>query len=120
MEPGGHCLLFVSLLIHMSLLTSEPNINVVGKYRPTMSSHSVASIPITTFTSRNWLIEDSHLVVIHDKNSRARLNIKMTSYHYTIRIPMLKIRRSRDRLIFNMGIPIPGKDSHYIETGPWC
>ena len=30
---------------------------------------------------------------------------------------MLKIRRSRDRLIFNMGIPIPGKDGHYIETG---
>ena len=33
-------------------------------------------------------------------------------------IPMLKIRRSGDRLIFNMGIPIPGKDSLYTETGP--
>ena len=32
-----------------------------------------------------------------------------------IGIPMLKIRRSRDRLIFNMGIPIPGKDGLYIE-----
>ena len=32
---------------------------------------------------------------------------------------MLKIRRSHDRLIFNMGIPIPGKDGLYIETGPW-
>ena len=32
---------------------------------------------------------------------------------------MLKIRRSRDRLIFNMGIPMPGKDNLYIETGPW-
>ena len=31
---------------------------------------------------------------------------------------MLKIRRSRDRLIFNMGIPIPGKGGLYIETGP--
>ena len=31
---------------------------------------------------------------------------------------MLKIGRSRDRLIFNMGIPIPGKDGLYIETGP--
>ena len=31
---------------------------------------------------------------------------------------MLKIRRSRDHLIFNMGIPIPGKDGLYIETGP--
>ena len=32
---------------------------------------------------------------------------------------MLKIRQSRDRLIFNIGIPIPGKDGLYIETGPW-
>ena len=31
---------------------------------------------------------------------------------------MLKIRRSRDRLISNMGIPIPGKDGLYIETVP--
>ena len=34
-------------------------------------------------------------------------------------IPMLKISRYRDRLIFNMRIPIPGKDGLYIETGPW-
>ena len=31
---------------------------------------------------------------------------------------MLKIRRSRDRLIFNTGIPTHGKDGLYIETGP--
>ena len=30
---------------------------------------------------------------------------------------MLKIRRSRDRLVFNMRIPILGKDSLYIEIG---
>ena len=42
-------------------------------------------------------------------------SIKVPSYRY--RIPMLKIRRSRDHLIFNMGIPIPGKDGLYIETG---
>ena len=30
---------------------------------------------------------------------------------------MLRIRRSRDRLIFNMEIPIPGKHGLYIETG---
>ena len=34
-------------------------------------------------------------------------------------IPMLKIRRPNGHLIFNMGIPIPGKDGLYIETGPW-
>ena len=31
---------------------------------------------------------------------------------------MLKIRRSHDRLIFNMGISIPAKDGLYIEMGP--
>ena len=35
-------------------------------------------------------------------------------------IPVLKIRRPTGRLIFNMGIPIPGKTVFYIETGPWC
>ena len=33
-------------------------------------------------------------------------------------IPMLKIRRPTGRLIFNMGISIPGKTVFYIETGP--
>ena len=33
-------------------------------------------------------------------------------------MPKLKIRRSCDRLIFNMGIPILWKDGLYIETGP--
>ena len=36
----------------------------------------------------------------------------------SIGIPMLKIRRSHECLIFNMGIPIPGKDGFYIEAGP--
>ena len=31
---------------------------------------------------------------------------------------MLKIRRCRDRLIFNVGIPIAAKDGSYIESGP--
>ena len=37
----------------------------------------------------------------------------------SIGIPILKIGRSCDRLIFNMGIPIPGNDGLYIETGSW-
>ena len=44
---------------------------------------------------------------------------KTVSRPYSIGIPMLKIRRSHDRLMFNMGITIPGKDGLYIETGPW-
>ena len=35
-------------------------------------------------------------------------------------ISMLKIRRPLGRLIFNMGIAIPGKTVFLIETGPWC
>ena len=35
-----------------------------------------------------------------------------------MRIPMLKIRRSRDRLIFNMLIPILVRRHLYIETAP--
>ena len=31
---------------------------------------------------------------------------------------MIKIRRSRDRLIFNVGITIPGKDGLYTDRGP--
>ena len=31
---------------------------------------------------------------------------------------MLKIRQSHDHLIFNMGIPIPGRDCLYIEAEP--
>ena len=34
-------------------------------------------------------------------------------------IPMFKIRRSRDRLIFNMGIPILLRWHLYIEMAPW-
>ena len=34
-------------------------------------------------------------------------------------IPMLKIRRPNDRLIFDMEIAIRRKDGLYIETGPW-
>ena len=33
---------------------------------------------------------------------------------------MLKIRRPLGRLIFNMGIAIPGKTVFLIETAPWC
>ena len=35
-------------------------------------------------------------------------------------ISMLKIRRPLGRLIFNMGIAIPGKTVFLIETAPRC
>ena len=47
----------------------------------------------------------------------ARFNTKTVFSGYGI--PMLKIRRSWDRLIFNMGIPILVRRHLYIETVPW-
>ena len=40
------------------------------------------------------------------------------NYFWGMGIPMLKIRRSRDPLIFNMGIPILVSRHLYIETAP--
>ena len=43
-----------------------------------------------------------------------RFNIKSCQY----RIPILRIRRSHDHLIFNMGIPVPGKTVFIWRRGP--
>ena len=43
-----------------------------------------------------------------------------SQYKYRYGIPVLKIRRSWDRLIFNMGIPILVRRYLYIESGPSC
>ena len=47
-----------------------------------------------------------------------KANIMMSSYQY--RNPNVKDKTvSYDRLIINMGIPIPEKLRLYFETGPW-
>ena len=56
-------------------------------------------------------------VCILRRDPGPRLNIKTVFPRYGI--PMLKIRRLRDRLIFNMGIPILVGQHLYIETAPW-
>ena len=69
-----------------------------------------ATLPLATV----WLWD---LILVIAGPSEDRLSIwrcRLTS----IGIPILKIRRSRDRLIFNMAIPVPGKDGLYTETGP--
>ena len=69
-----------------------------------------------------------HFIVMYSKNERSYImdchgHLGAVSIRKTIllgmAIPMLKIRRPTGRLIFNMGIPIPGKTVFYIETGPW-
>ena len=49
-------------------------------------------------------------------NPGGRLNIKLVFSGMVI--SMLKIRRSLDRLIFNMGILIPGKTIFILRRGP--
>ena len=39
-------------------------------------------------------------------------------FEFKMAIPMLKIRRPLGRLIFNMGIAIPGKTVFLTETAP--
>ena len=56
------------------------------------------------------------VVLFHTKTPGTRLSINMPSYQY--RDPVLKIRRPRHRLIFNMRIPVPGKTVFTSETSP--
>ena len=60
-------------------------------------------------------------IIIKIRRSWGRLgpvSIQRPSY-LRMAISMLKIRRPLGRLIFNMGIAIPGKTVFLIETAPW-
>ena len=52
------------------------------------------------------------------KRSRHSRRMRNPQFYASGKRPMFKIRRSHDRLIFKMGIPIPRKDGFYIEAGP--
>ena len=86
------------------------------KWLPTYLSLNVLN-GLGMGTNVLWTLEACRIVpwseIQHEPmaHSGGRLNIKMTSYQY--RDPHV-----HDRLIFNMGIPIPGKDGLYSKTGP--
>ena len=72
----------------------------------------------------NWCCQaTSHYLVTQqvitwsNEDPGPRLNIKTVLSTYGDF--MLKIRRPLGRLIFNMGIAIPGKTVFLIETAPW-
>ena len=44
--------------------------------------------------------------------------MKLNTVSLMYEIPVLKIKRSRDHLMFNMGIPILVRRHLYIETPP--
>ena len=62
------------------------------------------------------IVKKSRTNPIHNINLGAVSIKKMSSYQY--RNPHVKIRQSRDRLIFNMGIPYLGKTVFILRQGP--
>ena len=75
----------------------------------------MASIPsycnfFTAYVSGNYVIHAMTLAL-------GPVSIKRPSY-LRMAISMVKIRRPLGRLIFNMGIAIPGKTVFLIETAP--
>ena len=56
-----------------------------------------------------WTLSSGPQSLIADREVQGAVSIRKTVLP-GMAIPMLKIRRPNGRLIFNMGIPIPGKD----------
>ena len=74
----------------------------------------------TCFTVRypNGLVFFSHNFGIH-MGPNFSLGWHTPTHFQSKNPPLQKIKWSWDHIIFNMGIPITGKDSLYIEMGPW-
>ena len=65
----------------------------------------------------NFNLHTKSLMKNHCSIPDERLNIKM-SYQYNQGIPIVKTRLSHDRLIFIIGIPIPGKTVFKLRRDP--
>ena len=71
-----------------------------------MQQYLIRCIPIVTMQ----IFSNNHYIYSRTSPRRGRLNIKCLT---NIGIPILKIKRSHDRLILNMGVPIPVRRSLY-------
>ena len=80
------------------------------------SSWVSSCLNINSRTRSNWTFS-KEIPMADAKSNQGAVSIRKTVLP-GMAIPMLKIRRPNGRLIFNMGIPIPGKDGLYIEMGP--
>ena len=77
----------------------------------------IALTPYSHWATISWNISQQNIANRADSSREGgHLNIKIPSYH--CRDPHVKDKTSHDRLIFNLGIPIPGKDGLYIVTRP--
>ena len=73
---------------------------------------------IMNVTDMTWLrLTNDSILYSHISGPGTRLIIK--TVFPGIGIPMLRIRRSRNRLILNMGIPILVRRHLYVEAAPW-
>ena len=91
-------------------------------FQPTLESHEfwleafhMINSPIPTMILIGVVSQDSYAWM---RDPGPRLNIK--TIFPGMGIPMLKIRRSQDRLIFKMGIPILVRRYLYIEKTEPC
>ena len=103
---------------------SGPRLNI-----KTVLSTQCIKPPAMTNSLTNWLLW--HFIVISSSSqpfpsSSTQNQVELSEwatgcFMHCLRmaISMLKIRRPLGRLIFNMGIAIPGKTVFLIETAPW-
>ena len=82
-----------------------------------MNKYKFKSVCILANTAEYKNNGSEYISLLNPKSPGPRLNIR-PSYLRMV-ISMLKIRRPLGRLIFNMGIVIPGKTVFLIETAPW-
>ena len=61
---------------------------------------------------------DSTIAELHSSIGRYKLILNIKTVFPYLGIPMFKIRRSRDRLIFNIGDPYTGKTTFFILRRP--
>ena len=93
------------------------NNKITQNPRPYLMEQSVRPLQCVICTYRDaWYTWYSELYVCTQmRTGQGAVSIIKTVLLGMV-IPMLKIRRPTGRLIFNMGIPIPGKTVFYIET----
>ena len=123
--PGPGIYWLTCCLYHVTLLGlsehsdySQPGLLMVWRFEGEGAWHPHVSMydNITTHPRHYPVGVTVNMVVADALYPGSRLNIKTVFPRYGI--PMLKIRRSRDRLIFNMGIPILVRRHLYIEMAP--
>ena len=97
--------------------TTKPCAYFLGYTVPILSAVVSRAVESKMMT-RCFIFNGFSSVVLAVESLQGPVSIWKPSY-IRMAISMLKIRRPLGRLIFNMGIAIPGKTVFLIETAPW-